>query len=79
MEYEDNLFKKIKLKHHRVMQHTSTNSQKVNLCAICNDKVNGIHYSVRTCASCKGKKFSFILNFENVYFYKRFFQTNNSK
>lgn len=60
MAYEnDDLFKKFKLKHHRlIQQHTlkdsSMNFSKVSLCGICNDKSTGIHYGLATCDSCKG-------------------------
>ncbi len=60
--YEDNLFKKIKLKHHSIIQHTSAvdikNQKKLSsLCGVCNDKASGKHYGLRTCEGCKGMNY----------------------
>jgi len=57
--YEDNLFKKIKLKHHRIIQLTYADNiqykkKSFSLCGVCNGKSSGKHYGLPTCEGCKG-------------------------
>jgi len=71
--YEDDLFKNIKLKHHRIIQCKNTediNNQKKlsNLCGVCNNKASGKHYGLSKCEGCKGLNYFFILNLKNMFF-----------